>query len=134
VVLVHENTAVGPPLRLPLLPDVATVPVASHRPVLRGLMELRHAADYEEEEEEPLLVVAVAGQGASVHNNPYYEPVDVVLGTADVEAARLDWMVAQLQSLTRRDTGLVDLGHLALERPARSHTRGPNAADRRIGI
>jgi PAS domain S-box-containing protein len=50
-----------------------------------------------------------------VHNNPYYEPVDVVLGTADVEAARLDWMVAQLQSLTRRDTGLVDLGHLALD-------------------
>jgi PAS domain S-box-containing protein len=49
-----------------------------------------------------------------LHNNPYYEPVSVVLGKGDVERARLDWMVSQLQSLTRRDTALVDLGHLAL--------------------
>ena len=50
-----------------------------------------------------------------LHNNLYYEPVDVVLGKGDVEGARLNWMVTQLQSLTRRDTALVDLGHLVLE-------------------
>jgi PAS domain S-box-containing protein len=50
-----------------------------------------------------------------LHNNPYYEPADVVLGEGDVEGARLNWMVTQLQSLTRRDTALVDLGHLALD-------------------
>jgi PAS domain S-box-containing protein len=50
-----------------------------------------------------------------LHNNPYYEPAEVVLGEGDVEAARLNWMFTQLQSLTRRDTALVDLGHLALD-------------------
>jgi PAS domain S-box-containing protein len=50
-----------------------------------------------------------------LHDNPYYEPPDLVLGNGDVEAARLNWMVAQLQSLTRRDTALVDLGHFALD-------------------
>ena len=50
-----------------------------------------------------------------LHNNVYYEPVDVVLGKGDVEGMRLRWMVNQLQSLTRRETTLVDLGHLALE-------------------
>src|SRR5579859_1197398 len=50
-----------------------------------------------------------------LHNNLYYEPTDVVLGRGDVEGARLNWMVNQLQSLTRRDTALVDLGHLVLE-------------------
>src|SRR5205823_5349976 len=43
------------------------------------------------------------------------EPADVVLGEGDVEGARLNWMVTQLKSLTRRDTALVDLGHLALD-------------------
>ena len=50
-----------------------------------------------------------------LHNNVYYEPVDVVLGTGDVEGVRLRWMVNQLQSLTRRETTLVDLGHMGLE-------------------
>ena len=50
-----------------------------------------------------------------LHTNVYYEPSDVVPGDADVEGARVDWMVAQLQKLTRRDTALVDFGHLALE-------------------
>jgi PAS domain S-box-containing protein len=50
-----------------------------------------------------------------LHNNVYYEPIDVVLGNGDVEGARLNWMVTQLQSLTRRDTALVDLGNFALD-------------------
>jgi hypothetical protein len=65
-VLVDENAAGEPPLRLLLLPDVGTVPVACHRPVLRGLIEVRHAADSDDEEEdEPLLVVAVADPSGS---------------------------------------------------------------------
>jgi hypothetical protein len=64
-VLVREDAA-GQPPRLLQLPDVGTVPVASHRAVLRSLMELRRAED-SDEEDGPLLVVAVAdpvGSGA----------------------------------------------------------------------
>lgn len=50
-----------------------------------------------------------------LHTNVYYEPGLVVLGQGDVEDVRLQWMVNQLQSLTRREATLVDLGHLALE-------------------
>jgi PAS domain S-box-containing protein len=50
-------------------------------------------------------------------DNPYYEPAELVLGDGDVEGARLNRMVTQLQSLSRRDTALVDLGHFALEGP-----------------
>ena len=67
-VLVHRKVAGGPRLKLLLLPDVGTVPVASYRPVLRGLMELRQAED-PPECEEPCLIVAApnpAGSGVRV--------------------------------------------------------------------
>jgi PAS domain S-box-containing protein len=50
-----------------------------------------------------------------LHHNVYYEPGLAVLGQGDVEGVRLKWMVNQLQSMTRREATLVDLGHLALE-------------------
>ena len=42
-----------------LLPDLGTIPVASYRPVLRGLIELAHGLD-SGAKHEPLLVVGVA--------------------------------------------------------------------------
>ena len=50
-----------------------------------------------------------------LHHNVYYEPIDVVLARGDNGDARVDWMITQLQSVTRRDTALVDLGRMALE-------------------
>jgi hypothetical protein len=68
-VLVHRKGPGGPPLKLLLLPDVGTVPVASYRPLARGLIELRQEDDEVNEREEPLLVVAAvdpSGSGARV--------------------------------------------------------------------
>jgi len=50
-----------------------------------------------------------------LHDNPFYEPPQLELGHGDPESARLNWMITQLQTPTRRDTALVDLGHLALD-------------------
>jgi PAS domain S-box-containing protein len=50
-----------------------------------------------------------------LHTNVYYEPIDLVLGKGDADRARVDWMITQLQSVTRRETALADLGRLALE-------------------
>jgi PAS domain S-box-containing protein len=50
-----------------------------------------------------------------LHDNVFYEPLDVVLGNGDVDSARVDWMITRLQSLTRRDTAVVGVGRLALE-------------------
>ncbi|HLZ29420.1 MAG TPA: MEDS domain-containing protein [Chloroflexota bacterium] len=62
-----------------------------------------------------------------LHRNVYYEPGDVVLGKGDVEGVRVSWMVNQLQSLTRRETALVELGHLALEGELADLMRGAPA-------
>jgi hypothetical protein len=51
------------PRGLLLVPDLGTVPVASYRPVLRGLIELSHAADASAKDE-TLLCVGVAGATA----------------------------------------------------------------------
>jgi hypothetical protein len=66
-VLERDSGAAEPPSRVLLLPDVGTVPVASHRRTVRGLIELRRAYDADDQQEnEPLLVVAVASPGSSV--------------------------------------------------------------------
>jgi hypothetical protein len=62
-VLVHRGSG-APPLRLLLLPDVGTVPLASYRTILRGLIELRQAEDATDHKE-PLLVVATADPSGS---------------------------------------------------------------------
>jgi hypothetical protein len=55
-----QNTLVGEqPRGLLLLPDLGTLPVASYRPVLRRLIELRRARDVQQPDE-PLLIVGVA--------------------------------------------------------------------------
>jgi len=55
-----QNTLVGErPHGVLLLPDLGTLPVASYRPMLRQLIELRRAGDVQEPDE-PLLIVAVA--------------------------------------------------------------------------
>jgi hypothetical protein len=50
--------------RLLLLADVGTIPVASYRPTLRGLIELRHAFDADERDEALLAVGVAAGAGS----------------------------------------------------------------------
>jgi PAS domain S-box-containing protein len=57
----------------------------------------------------------VAVIGERVHDNVYYEPVDVVLGRGDVDRARADWMVDRLEALTSRKTAVFDVGRLTLE-------------------
>jgi PAS domain S-box-containing protein len=70
-----------------------------------------------------------------LHNNVYYEPIELVLGAGDVEGARLKWMVSQLQSLTRRDTALVALGRLALEGELSELMRGaPTLVATELGL
>ncbi|MDQ6672316.1 MAG: replication-relaxation family protein [Chloroflexota bacterium] len=55
-----QDTVVGEqPRGLLLLPDLGTLPVASYRPVLRRLIELRRARDVPQPDE-PLLIVGVA--------------------------------------------------------------------------
>ena len=61
--LIQDNSG-GEQLRgLLLLPDLGTIPVASYRPVLRGLIELTHTSDANAKDE-PLLVVGVAAGAA----------------------------------------------------------------------
>ncbi|MGI9149643.1 MAG: replication-relaxation family protein [Chloroflexota bacterium] len=62
--LVQNNRECEQPRGLLLLPDVGTSPVASFRPVLRGLLELRQSSDTDPDEE-PLFVVGVATAGDS---------------------------------------------------------------------
>ncbi len=57
--LFQTNASSEQPRGLLLLPDVGTLPVASYRPMLRRLIELRHAVDAQQPDE-PLLVVGVA--------------------------------------------------------------------------
>jgi PAS domain S-box-containing protein len=57
----------------------------------------------------------VALIGEKVHDNVYYEPVDVLLGRGDFERTRADWMARRLQATTRRATALFDLCRLTLE-------------------
>jgi DNA-binding MarR family transcriptional regulator len=65
-VLVPAAGPDSPPLKLLLLPDAGTVPIASYRPALRGLVELRRAEDDANgTAEEPLLVVAAADPAGS---------------------------------------------------------------------
>src|SRR5258708_24198396 len=76
---------------------------------------------YERAQTEPAVIrdvlrthpVAVIGD--RVHNNVYYEPVDVVLGRGDVERVRADWMVGRLEALTTRETAVFDVSRLTLE-------------------
>jgi hypothetical protein len=58
-VLVQDNPDGEQPRGLLLLPDLGTLPVASYRPMLRRLIELRQVTDVEQAVE-PLLVVGVA--------------------------------------------------------------------------
>jgi Replication-relaxation len=51
--------ACGLALRLVLVPDLGTAPLSSYRAALRGLIELRQAADVDDDDE-PLLLVGVA--------------------------------------------------------------------------
>lgn len=62
--LVHgtQDADGGALQRLLLLPDVGTLPVASYRPALRGLIELRETSDADGKDE-TLLVVGVAAGG-----------------------------------------------------------------------
>lgn len=67
-VLIQDDGYSEQPQSVLLLPDVGTIPVASFRPVLRGLIELRQSSGADPSEE-PLLIVgvaAVAGAGARV--------------------------------------------------------------------
>ncbi|MDQ6669662.1 MAG: replication-relaxation family protein [Chloroflexota bacterium] len=61
-VLIQQDAACGALQRLLLLPDVGTLPVASYRPVLRGLIELRETSTADAKDE-TLLVVGVAAGG-----------------------------------------------------------------------
>jgi len=58
-VLQRRQTDAEQPLRLLLLPDVGTAPLASYRLTLQALFELRRTA-YMEEEYEPVLIVGIA--------------------------------------------------------------------------
>jgi hypothetical protein len=58
-VLTGEHAEGSPLLRLLLVPDVGTAPLASYRGALRGLIELRQAAGIGEDDE-PVVVVGVA--------------------------------------------------------------------------
>jgi len=58
-VLANLNTD-GVQQQLLLLPDVGTAPLASYRPTLQALIELRRTALISKEEDEPLLIVGVA--------------------------------------------------------------------------
>ena len=59
----QDNSGGEQPRGLLLLPDLGTIPVASYRPVLRGLIELTHTSDANAKDE-PLLVVGVAAAAA----------------------------------------------------------------------
>ena len=71
----------------------------NHPPVIRDVLRTH-----------PVAII-----GERVHDNLYYEPVDLVLGRGDAERARADWMVQRLETLTRRETALSDLGRLTLD-------------------
>lgn len=61
-VLIQQDAARGALQRLLLLPDVGTLPMASYRPALRGLIELRETSDADAKDH-ALLVVGVAVGG-----------------------------------------------------------------------
>jgi PAS domain S-box-containing protein len=50
-----------------------------------------------------------------VHDNLYYEPVDLVLDSRDADRTSVDWMVRRLETLTRREIALSDLARLTLD-------------------
>ena len=57
--------------------------------------------------------VAIVGEW--VHESPFFEPVDAILGQSDVERTTADWIAARLEARTRRQMALFDLGRLVLE-------------------
>jgi len=59
-VLQSRQSDDGQPLRLLLLPDIGTAPLASYRPTLQALIELRRMAPTEEEKNEPVLIIGNA--------------------------------------------------------------------------
>jgi hypothetical protein len=62
--LINGEAVSEPEHRLLLLPDLGTAPLTSYKPALRGLIELRRAAD-PDNYEEPLLIVGVATPSGS---------------------------------------------------------------------
>jgi PAS domain S-box-containing protein len=52
--------------------------------------------------------------GEQLHDNLYFEPPALVLGGAEVDGQRLEWMRARLEARTRREVALADLSQLAL--------------------
>ncbi|HEY0580677.1 MAG TPA: MEDS domain-containing protein, partial [Chloroflexota bacterium] len=61
----------------------------------------------------PLAVV-----GEHLHDNLYYDPIDPTDDSRATEQRRVEWMLSRLESLTRRQYALVDLGRIALAGPA----------------
>jgi PAS domain S-box-containing protein len=61
----------------------------------------------------PLAVV-----GEHLHDNLYYEPIDVADDSGETEQRRVEWKLGRLETLTRRQHALVDLGRIALTGPA----------------
>jgi PAS domain S-box-containing protein len=60
----------------------------------------------------------VAIVGDKVHDNPYFEPADLVIGGSEVEARRVDWMLEQMRKRTDRATAAAELGSWALHNVA----------------
>ena len=57
----------------------------------------------------------VAIVGDHVHDNPYFEPAELVLGGPAVEGRRVDWMLEQMRKRTARATAKAELGSWALQ-------------------
>jgi hypothetical protein len=91
--LIPNRTDCQQPRPVLLMPDLGTIPVASYRTVLRGLIELAHTSGADEDE--PLLVVGVAGAAASSARlsawHSLLEQVARRVGEQPLRAQVLEW-------------------------------------------
>src|SRR5712691_10354018 len=114
-VLANHNTDGVQQLQLLLLPDVGTAPLASYRPTLQALIELRWTALINKEEDEPVLIVGVATpqRSSSARAEAWQSLLEEVARRADDRPLRacvldLDGSLANRRDRDRCPPGQVD--------------------------
>jgi PAS domain S-box-containing protein len=104
--------------------DMGTRPFLELEALLNETLPARGSSGiclYDRNESQPTVILdvlrthPVALINQQVHDNVYYEPVDVVLGRGDVDRVRANWMMGRLEALTSRKTAVFDVGRLTME-------------------